>query len=205
MMTSLLCLHDFIAIPQPVCFGKMKRQAGTNFCCCCFVIFQIFQSVTGSSRPLERATSSEGARLWLVYTPVCVHEREKNKKESLKVESGTIPPFSWQFGVCRPTGAGLSRSRNFSFVFFYFSFNTWKHSYKSSHILSSFICLLFFFCFLIVCFGYFSLNVDPSPCLYKYCSTSGEVILEAWDLLFSYLIISFKTLFCRRSSCSRIS
>jgi hypothetical protein len=47
--------------------------------------------------------------------------REKNKKESLKVESGTIPPFSWQFGVCRPTGAGLSRSRNFSFVFFSFS------------------------------------------------------------------------------------
>ena len=27
------------------------------------------------------------------------------------MESGTVPPFSWQFGVCRPTGAGLSRSR----------------------------------------------------------------------------------------------
>lgn len=42
---------------------------------------------------------------------VCVRERE-----SLKVESGTIPPFSWQFGVCPSNRCGF-----FSLPGFFFS------------------------------------------------------------------------------------
>jgi hypothetical protein len=105
--------------------SQAGRQAGSNFCLFKIRFFSFLfksrQSVTGFQprRWSPAHTTSEGARssVWLAS----VRERKKEKKKEsrvLKVESGTIPPFSWQFGVCRPTGAGLSRSRNFSCFFF---------------------------------------------------------------------------------------
>lgn len=90
----------------------MKRHTRHQFLPFKFSHFFFFPFLFASTRigygfqpPLEQQRT---LRLGVFFLYI---RKKKNKKESLKVESGTIPPFSWQFGVCRPTGAGLSRSR----------------------------------------------------------------------------------------------
>jgi hypothetical protein len=84
----------------------------------CYFFFQIFQSVTGSSRPLEQP-AARALCLWLVYT-LSVYEREEQERES---KSGERDHSTFQLAVWRlPSNrCGSFSLPEFFFCFFSFS------------------------------------------------------------------------------------